>query len=188
MKKVVIGSKNKFKQKVWKSFDWFKKTNWKRLWLVQKTNKKKLEKVVIGLRGRAAARSGLPTPLGDPTIHFCQRTFAKCHFLFVFVFVLLTQSDAIGNCCIGFVQISFWICFILQIGVYWFVHVSFLCLFFIYISHFFSEKVLQIKAVKKVKDYNCCFFFITITKVSANQALCGGLKLWWHKNEINKKP
>ena len=61
----------------------------KKLWSVQKKDwKKSLKKVVIGLRGRAAARSGLPTPLGDPTIHFCQRTFANCHFLFLFVFVL----------------------------------------------------------------------------------------------------
>ena len=74
----VIGSKNKLKKKVLK-----------KLWSVQKKDwKKSLKKVVIGLRGRAAARSGLPTPLGDPTIHFCQRTFANCHFLFLFVFVL----------------------------------------------------------------------------------------------------
>ena len=139
-----------------------------------------MKKVVIGLRGRAAARSGLPTPLGDPTIHFCQRTFANCHLSFVFV--LLTQSDAFGNCCVGFVQISLWICFILQIGVYWFVHVSFLCLFFIYISHFFSEKVLQIKAVKQEKRLQLLFRFY-----HHQQSFCQSGSVWRPKAAMAQK-
>ena len=141
---------------------------------------------MIGLRGRAAARSGLPTPLGDPTIHFRQRTFANCHFLFVFVFVLLTQSDAFGNCCVGFVQISLWICFILQIGVYWGLHASFLCFFSDIFLISFQRKFCKSKLLKKKKNYNLCFVFIIINKVSANQVLCGGLKPRWHKNIINK--
>ena len=52
----------------------------------------------------------------------------------------------------------------------------------------FQRKFCKSKLLNKKKDYNCCFVFITINKVSANQALCGGLMPRWHKNEINKKP
>ena len=94
-KKIELWSvqKTNWKKKFEKSCDWFKKQiekkSFKKVVIGLKNKlKKSWKKVVIGLRGRAAARSGLPTPLGDPTIHFCQRTFANCHFLFVFVFVL----------------------------------------------------------------------------------------------------
>ena len=50
----------------------------------------------------------------------------------------------------------------------------------------FQRKFCKSKLLKKKKNYNLCFVFIIINKVSANQVLCGGLKPRWHKNIINK--